>query len=257
MGHSRKFIIAGNWKMHKTKKETLAFIQELVLHSSLNSKVAVYIAPPFTSIETAVEAAEETPICIGAQNMSEFSKGAYTGEISSEMLKEVGACFVILGHSERRQIFHENNQMIQQKLKQAIREKIAALLCIGETEKERDQKKTQSILRQQIEEAFRGLSSEEIQKVTIAYEPVWAIGTNRAATPEIAEEAHAFCREFLSERWGEEVAHSMSILYGGSVKPDNVGELIRKPNIDGALIGGASLDVDSFSQIIRNVEALI
>lgn len=249
----RRVVIAGNWKMHFAAAEAAAFVRALVPKvSGVNS--SVYLAPPFTSIEAAANAASGSQIRIGAQNMSEFHKGAYTGEVSSEMLKEAGAQFVILGHSERRQIFHEDDAMIHRKLKWAIEEGLEPILCIGETQEERDQSQTQGILHRQLAEALKGFSPEALQKVILAYEPVWAIGTGKTATPDIAEETHALCRAFLVEGWGNDVAATLPILYGGSVKPENIQELIQKPNIDGALIGGASLNVESFADIIQNIE---
>ena len=176
------------------------------------------------------------------------------GEISSEMLKEAGATFVIIGHSERRHIFQEDNEMIHRKLKWALEENLEPILCIGETEEERSHDRTKEVLHTQLSEALKNLKAEHLSRITVAYEPVWAIGTGKTATPELAQETHALCRAFLLESFGEEVASAMPILYGGSVKPDNIGELINRPDIDGALVGGASLKVDSFAQIIQNVK---
>ena len=253
---SRRIIIAGNWKMHMPSGETRAFVQELVPQIK-DVTSGVYLAPPFTSIQAATEAAKGSDICIGAQNMSQFNKGAYTGEISSEMLKDAGACFVVLGHSERRQIFKEDNEMIHSKLKWAIEENLEPILCIGETQNQRDQDQTKDILHEQLLQALKGFNHDQIKRIILAYEPVWAIGTGKTATPEIAQETHHLCRSFLEEKWGKNVADVVPILYGGSVKPENIAELIQKPDIDGALIGGASLKVDSFAQIIHNAEETV
>lgn len=249
---TRRIIIAGNWKMHFPVSETRKFIQSLI---SQVKKVSfnVYLAPSFTSIQAATDAAKGSFIRIGAQNMSQFHEGAYTGEISSIMLKEAGASFVILGHSERRLIFYEDNEMIHSKIRWAIEENLEPILCIGETQKERDAHQEKDVLYRQLSMALQNFSSAQVKRIVLAYEPVWAIGTGKTATPEIAQETHHLCRRFLLENWGKEIAESISILYGGSVKPENIVELIGKPDIDGALIGGASLKVDSFSQIIRNV----
>jgi len=253
---TRRIIIAGNWKMHMAAAETRAFIEQL-LPQVKGVTSSVYLAPPFTSIQAATEAAHGSHLRIGAQNMSQYHKGAYTGEISSMMLKEAGAAFVILGHSERRHIFKEDNEMIHCKLKWGLEEKIEPILCIGETQEERDQNRTQEVLETQLGEALKGFSQDEVKKMILAYEPVWAIGTGKTATPEIAQEAHHLCRAFVAEKCGKDAAEVVPILYGGSVKPDNIKELIQKPDIDGALIGGASLKVDSFAQIIHNVEETV
>jgi len=253
---NRRIIIAGNWKMHMAAAETRGFVEELIPKvKSITS--SVYLAPPFTSIQAAKVAANGSDICIGAQNMSQFHKGAFTGEVSSEMLKEAGASFVILGHSERRQIFKEDNDMIHSKLKWAIDESLEPILCIGETQEQRDQNQTKDVLHEQLSVALKDFATDQIKEVILAYEPVWAIGTGKTATPEIAQETHKLCRNFLEQKWGKDVADIVPILYGGSVKPENIAELIQKPDIDGALIGGASLKVDSFAQIIQNVEETI
>jgi len=247
----RKKIIAGNWKMHMTAAESAAFVHALAPLIK-DAACEVYIAPPFTSIGAVAKATQGSRIRIGAQNMSEYHKGAFTGEISSLMLKEAGASFVILGHSERRQIFHEDDQTIHHKIKWAIKEGLEPLVCIGETEEEREKGHTQTVLETQLRAAFSEMSGEQMERVTLAYEPVWAIGTGQTATPHMAEEVHQLCRGFIADVWGEKVADHLPILYGGSVKPDNIKELINQPSIDGALVGGASLEVTSFSEIIHN-----
>ena len=253
---TRPIYIIGNWKMHMGACETRAFIEALLPHVK-DSSSHVCIAPPFTSIEAGARVAKGSRICIGAQNMSEYPKGAYTGEISSIMLKEAGATFVLLGHSERRSHFHEDDQMIHRKLKWALKENLKPVLCVGETQEERDREMTQKVLERQLGEGLKDFSEEEVSQVLIAYEPVWAIGTGKTATPEIAEETHHLCRNFLSAHWQEETANQIPILYGGSVKPENTQDLMRQPNIDGALIGGTSLKVESFRDIIKFTEEVI
>lgn len=253
---TRSIYIVGNWKMHMAAGETRAFVESLVPQVS-EAKVHVWIAPPFTSIEAGAAAAKGSAVRIGAQNMSEYPKGAYTGEISSEMLKEAGADFVILGHSERRSHFHEDDQMIHRKLKWALKEQLKPILCVGETQEERDREMTRKVLERQLGEGLKDFTPDEVKQVLIAYEPVWAIGTGKTATPEIAEETHHLCRAFLEKNWGKETAEQIAILYGGSVKPGNIRDLITQPNIDGALIGGASLEVDSLRDIIKFTEEVI
>lgn len=239
-------IIAGNWKMHKTIGQAREFIQKLA-EALPPVATRIFIAPSYTAIQAAAEAASSTKIVIGAQNMHEAESGAFTGAVSASMLKDAGARFVILGHSERRQLFHETNPLINRKIKRAIAEGLLPILCIGETQKERDAKETKKILRLQLEECLKEISPTEI---VVAYEPVWAIGTGKTATPEMAEEAHLLCREFLNTLWGKSTAEHLNILYGGSVTPETAFSLLKQPNIDGALVGGASLHVDKFIQII-------
>lgn len=239
-------IIAGNWKMYKTIGQAREFIQKLAkVLPPIPTRV--FIAPSYTAIQAAAEVAFATKIVIGAQNMHEADAGAFTGAVSASMLKDAGARFVILGHSERRHIFHETNLLINQKIKRAVQDGLIPILCIGETQKERDAKETKKILHLQLEECLKEISPKEI---VIAYEPVWAIGTGKTATPEMAEEAHLLCREFLNTLWGKSTSERLNILYGGSVTPETAPSLLKQPNIDGALVGGASLHVDKFLQII-------
>lgn len=251
---SRPIIIAGNWKMNLLAKEASSFIKGL-LSQIQKPSCKVYIAPSYTSIASAKQTAPNW-IQIGAQNMNEHEKGAYTGEISTAMLKEAGATFVIIGHSERRHLFSENDEVIHRKAQRALEENLEPILCIGETQEERDQEKTQAVLERQLREGLKGFSKEQLSKMIIAYEPVWAIGTGKTATPEMAGEAHALCRHFLTSQWGKETAEKIPILYGGSVKPDTITALLKEPDIDGALIGGASIQVESFAQIINNAEEM-
>ncbi len=238
-------IIAGNWKMHKTGQEAANYI-EMLAPLLKESQVEVLLAVPFTAIETAAKAAEGTPIVVGAQNMNDASEGAFTGEIAVSMLREAGAQFVLLGHSERRHIFHETNLFINKKVKKALAGGIRPLLCIGETYEERESGRAEEVLDEQLNESLREV--DDLQDLILAYEPVWAIGTGHTATPEMAEERHAYLRE----RIGDQL-----ILYGGSVKPANAGELVAQLNIDGLLVGGASLDPETFSQVVQSCKSSI
>jgi triosephosphate isomerase (TIM) len=244
---SRIPIIAANWKMYKTGEEAQKFLNELYALLPEPS-VMVFIAPPFTALLPAALSAEAMPYLLGAQNMHESDEGAFTGEISARMIKEVGASFVILGHSERRRLFHETDAAIHLKLKQAIKAELLPVLCIGETLEEREAGKTFDVLSRQLKAAIGSCPPADI---VIAYEPVWAIGTGKTATPEIAEEVHAFCRSLLAQLWSAEDAEKTPILYGGSVTPETAHSLALQPNIDGALVGGASLDAAKFLKIIQ------
>lgn len=244
-------IIAGNWKMHKTAEDAVHFIKELSPKIT-DCKVFVYLAVPFTAISKTSKASENTKVIIGAQNMNDAEKGAFTGEIAAIMLKEAGAEFVLLGHSERRGIFLETDDFINKKILRAIKDDLQPVLCVGETKEERENDKTDDVLKRQIEKGLKKISSEDAEKIIIAYEPVWAIGTGKVATPEIAQKAHEFIRECLKKLFGKKISDKMYILYGGSVKPENIQSLIKKKDIDGALVGGASLEVDTFLQIIQN-----
>jgi triosephosphate isomerase (TIM) len=248
---NRQKIIVANWKMYKTIGETAEFIKELIQELSEQSP-SVYLAVPFTAIKTASDLAEGNDIVIGAQNMNDASEGAFTGEIAGRMLKDAGAKFVILGHSERRQIYKESNAFINRKVKRAIKDDLQAILCVGETLEEREEGTTQEILNKQITECLEGVDVSELNKIILAYEPIWAIGTGKTATPEMAEEAHQFCRQSLKNISNKETADSISILYGGSVKPDNAKGLMEQPDIDGLLVGGASLSLDSFFKIVND-----
>ena len=240
--------IAANWKMYKTIGETKEFISALTpqIHGA---KARVLIAPPFTAIAAAAAAAKGSSIHIGAQNMSDAHEGAFTGEISGKMVRDAGASFVILGHSERRHLFGETNALIHRKVKRAVEEGLTPLLCIGETEDQREKGHTERVLKEQLEGCLKEISST----LAIAYEPVWAIGTGKTATAEVAQEAHAYIRSILTHLWGKEKANTTPILYGGSVKPDNASLLLAQEDINGALIGGAALKVETFVQIIKSV----
>lgn len=245
----RPAIIVGNWKMHKTIAEAKSFIEELE-PAARHAKAKVWLAVPFTAIQASAEIARKSPIVIGAQNMHEQESGAFTGEISCSMLKEAGAAFVILGHSERRKLFHETDASINKKIKVALHHDMSPIVCVGETLEQHQNGLTHRIIEEQLSLSLQGLNVTDLEKVILAYEPVWAIGTGRNATPEQAQDMHRFCRQFVGHHWTTAVAEKIIILYGGSVKPDNALALLTEPDIDGLLVGGSSLSVNSFSQII-------
>ena len=240
--------IAANWKMHKTIGETKEFIAALIPQIQ-GAKAHVLIAPPFTAIAAAAASVKGTAIRIGAQNINEAHEGAFTGEISGKMVKDAGASFVILGHSERRQLFGEGNGLIHRKMKRAIEEGLTPLLCVGETEEQREKGHTERVLKEQLEGCLKDIPAH----FALAYEPVWAIGTGKTATAEMAQEAHGYIRTVLHHLIGKENAQATPILYGGSVKPDNASLLLSQKDINGALIGGAALKVESFVHIIKSV----
>lgn len=237
--------------MYKTASNAVAFIRELIPLVK-DAEALVYLAVPFTSIQATADAAKNSNITIGAQNMNDASEGAFTGEIAAKMLTEAGAKFVLLGHSERRKIFHESNAFINRKIKSALSEKIQPTLCIGETSEERANGKTEEVILQQLTECLEGFSAEELANLIVAYEPVWAIGTDNNATPEVAQEAHLVCRQHLAKMFGDAFAKKIVIQYGGSVKPENAASLLAEPDIDGLLVGNASLQADSFSKIVNS-----
>jgi triosephosphate isomerase len=240
-------LVIANWKMHKTALETTAFIESLHLQLPSNS-TQVMIAPPYTAIEAAVQAALNTKLIIGAQNLHAAESGAFTGEISAQMLQEIGAQFVLIGHSERRHIFGETDLVVHRKLKTAVEKGFIPILCVGETLQQREQGKATSTIADQLKQALKGI---EPSKLIIAYEPVWAIGTGLTALPEMAENAHQLCRDVLTQLWGKHSADAVRIVYGGSVNPQNVTALMHMPSIDGVLVGNASLNIQNFLQIIQ------
>ncbi len=239
--------------MYKTIEEAIQFVEALPPLIK-QSPLSAYLSVPFTAIHSMAELVKkiDAPIIIGAQNMNDASEGAFTGEISSQMLKNAGAEFVILGHSERRHIFHEGNSFINKKVTKALAEDLQPILCIGETLEQRESGKVDETLKSQLLESLKGISAKDLENVVLAYEPVWAIGTGKVAKADDAEKAHLFCRKVIAENWSQEDAAAISILYGGSVKPDNAGDLLEEPDIDGLLVGGASLSPESFSQIINS-----
>jgi len=249
----RKKILAGNWKMHKGPKEAGEFVEALLKNLGETS-YEIVVAPPFVSIPIVTEVLKrnEKKIKLAAQNVHWEREGAYTGEISAPMLKELDVDYVIIGHSERRKYFKEDDSMINNKVKAALQEDIQVILCVGETLEEREKGIEKEVVREQLERDLESLVIKELEKVVIAYEPVWAIGTGKTATPEEAERMHRFIREVVEKIWGEVSATSLTILYGGSVKPENIRDLTAMEDIDGALIGGASLKLDSFLSIVNN-----
>ena len=248
-------VVAANWKMFKTTHEALAYVRELGSLVKGLSGVEIVVAPPFTALLPAAEAARNTPIGIAAQNMSAEKEGAFTGEVSATMIKDAGATYVILGHSERRKLFGETDELVNRKVHAALAAELVPIVCIGDTLEERDAGRTLEVLDRQVRDGLAGLSAEQVAGLIIAYEPVWAIGTGRNATPEQADEAHRHIRTRLREWFGDAAADGCRIQYGGSVKPDNIGALIALPDVDGALVGGASLQVNSFFDIIRGALA--
>lgn len=249
----RKTIIAGNWKMNKTPTEAKALIEDMKqqLDKDVYKYCELVLCVPFTDIQAAVKSARGSKISIGAQNMHFEKSGAFTGEISADMLREMGVKYVIIGHSERRQYFNETDIDCNKKIKVAIAAGLRPILCCGESLEEREQNVTMEVVRKQIKTALRDIAAEDIKKVVIAYEPIWAIGTGKTATDDQAQEMHAFIRNTIAEKYGKEVADNTSILYGGSCKPTNAKELFAKPDVDGGLIGGAALQADSFMGIVN------
>lgn len=249
----RKFIVAGNWKMNKNLQEgiELALNIEELLKKMPKKNVKVIISPPFIHLTEVRKALKSEEISVAAQNCSSEPSGAYTGEVSAEMIWSAGADYVIIGHSERRTYFHETNEMLNKKVKLAVENTLLPIFCIGETLEERDKNIHFDVIKKQLDEGLFNLPPEDFKAIVIAYEPVWAIGTGRNATPEQAQEMHAWIRKLIAEKYGQDVAASVSILYGGSCKPSNAAELFRQPDVDGGLIGGASLSGNDFIQIIQ------
>ena len=247
---SRPKIIAGNWKMNSTPAETKELITSLVASEKSDPEVVTIVCPPFTSLSVAAELLSKSSIALGAQNLSEHESGAYTAEISANMLVASGVKYVIIGHSERRQYYHENDSLINAKLIAALNNSLFPIFCVGETLKEREAGNSQEVVSGQFLNGVDGLSVEKLKNLTVAYEPVWAIGTGETATPEIAQDMHKFIRENMA-KIEPAIAKSTPILYGGSVKPNNAAGLLNQPDIDGALVGGASLNADSFMKIIE------
>jgi triosephosphate isomerase len=244
-------FIAGNWKMNKTVREAVDLVRELKNTVSGVKGVEVAVGPPFTALFAVHQELKDSPIRLAAQNLYWEEKGAFTGEISPIMLKEVGCHYVIIGHSERRQFFGETDETVNRRIKAALTHSLKVIFCVGETLKEREGEKTFSVIEGQIEGGLKGLSAQEMRNMVIAYEPVWAIGTGKTATPEQAEEVHGLIRGKLEKLYSREVSEEIRIQYGGSVTPENIKGLMGQPNIDGALVGGASLKAEFFSKIVR------
>ena len=244
-------FMAGNWKMNKTVGEALDLVRELKAATSGVKDVEVAVAPPFTALYAIRKEFEGSSIHLAAQNLYWEEKGAFTGEVSPLMLKEVGCHYVIIGHSERRQFFGETDETVNRRIRAALAQGLKVIFCIGETLKEREEGKTFSVIERQLEGGLKGLGDQEMTNMVIAYEPVWAIGTGKTATPEQAEEVHRFIRGKIEKLYSREVSEGIRIQYGGSVTPENVKGLMNQPNIDGALVGGASLKAEFFSKIVR------
>jgi triosephosphate isomerase len=247
----RRPLIAGNWKMYKTPDEAAETAQQLVRGVGSVTDVDIMIAPTFIALAAVYAAIKNSPIALGAQNLYWQDEGAYTGEISALMLKSAGCRYCIIGHSERRQYFAETDETVNKKIKAAIKAGLQPILCVGETEKERESGQTLSILDKQIKKGLEGLVLEQLDLLIIAYEPVWAIGTGKTATDDQAQEVHQFIRSLVKNNFGQALSDSIRILYGGSVKPDNITSLMAMPDIDGALVGGASLSAESFRKIVK------
>ena len=252
---SRIPFVAGNWKMQKTVAETVAYVKEFRALVKDVANVDIVVAPPFISVHAAAEAARNSNVGVAAQDLYWEKQGAFTGEISAAMIREAGAEYVIIGHSERRTLFGETDDGVRRKIGAAFAGSLTPIVCIGETLAERDADQTFAVLDRQLAKGLEGLSVDQLEELVIAYEPVWAIGTGRNATPEQAAEAHGHIRERLGAAFGSEAAEAVRILYGGSVKPDNVSALASQPNVDGALVGGASLDVQGFFEIVARIRA--
>ncbi len=243
-------VIAGNWKMHNTVAEALKLVRQLIPEVSGFNDREIVVAPAFTALYPVASELKGSNIKVSAQNVFWEEKGAYTGEVSAPMLKEAGCTHVIIGHSERRQYFSETDETVNKRIDTALKNTLTPVICIGETLEQRENNITFSVIESQIKGGYAGFEAFHAEKTIIAYEPVWAIGTGKTATPDQAQEVHAFIRNILLTMFGNDTAENMRILYGGSVKPDNVNELMRQTDIDGALVGGASLDPGSFSKIV-------
>jgi triosephosphate isomerase len=244
-------FMAGNWKMNKTTGEAIDLVRELKAAISGVKGVEVAVAPPFTALYAVCKELEGSSIRLAAQNLYWEEKGAFTGEVSPLMLKEVGCHYVIIGHSERRQFFGETDETVNRRIKAALAQGLKVIFCIGETLKEKEEGKTFSVIERQVEDGLKNLSDKEMKNIVIAYEPVWAIGTGKTATPGQAEEVHRFIRGKIEKLYSREVSEEIRIQYGGSVTPENIKGLMEQANIDGALVGGASLKAESFSKIVR------
>jgi len=251
----RKKILAANWKMNLTHVEAESYVEAFLHEVGEVNDVDIVIIPSFTSIPTLAQASGKAPfIRLGAQNLHWERSGAFTGEISATMLRALFVKYVIIGHSERRTLFGETDEMVQKKVHTALEAGLRPIMCVGESLAERESGSVQKVLGRQVEEGLKDVSADHLSEIVLAYEPVWAIGTGRTASPAQAEEVHAFLRSLLAELFDQSAADKTRILYGGSVKPENTEDLMREPNIDGALIGGASLDPHSFARIIRATE---
>jgi len=253
---TRKFLIAGNWKMNKTASEAVDLIEEIKSSVGDQSSVQVCVCPSFTSLAKASELVEQSEVLLGAQDMNASPSGAYTGEVSAEMLRDLYVNFVILGHSERRQYFGETNQDINRKILAAVENNLKPIYCIGETLEERERGQTLDVVRKQVREGLENFPTQSIDNLVLAYEPIWAIGTGKTATDEMAQEVHCDIRNVLTEMFGEAASSGIRILYGGSMKPENASGLLAQEDVDGGLIGGASLTARSFVGIVEAAQNL-
>lgn len=244
-------IIAGNWKMNKTVEESVELVNTLKQRVNDVYGREVLVCPPFVSLVVVKELLKNSNVKLGAQNMHFEKSGAFTGEISAAMLKSVGCDYVLVGHSERRQFFGETDETVNKRMKAAFEAGIVPIVCVGETLQQRESNETFAVIERQLKKGMEGLTPDQSKKVVIAYEPVWAIGTGKTASPQQAEDVHAFIRKIYSQVYGLEASEDVRILYGGSVKSDNVSEIMKQPDIDGALVGGASLKADEFAKIVR------
>ena len=249
----RKKIVAGNWKMNKNAEQTTELLNELIAQVSPNASAQVIVAPTFVNLALAVSQLKLTNISVAAQNMHQAQNGAYTGEISGDMLKNIGVNTVILGHSERRAVFHESDALIANKVDAALSQDMTVIFCFGEELKDRQSGNHFNIVENQLRDGLFHIEAKKWEKIVLAYEPVWAIGTGETASPEQAQEMHEFIRETVRKAFGSDIAEDVSILYGGSVKPDNATEIFSKPDVDGGLIGGAALNAKDFLAIVNAI----
>ncbi len=251
----RRGVIAGNWKLFKTRAQTRSFFEALLPTIAGVDHCDVIVAPPFTALSVGAEATRESVVDISSQDVYWEEEGAYTGQVSAPMLREAGCAYSIVGHSERRQLFGETDETVSKKISAVLGQKMKAIVCVGETLEEREGGTAEKLVEKQLRAGLAQLTAPDLSNIIIAYEPVWAIGTGRTATPEIAQQMHASIRDVISEVYDSTVAESLRILYGGSVKPGNIADLMAQPDIDGALVGGASLEAESFAAIIRYTES--
>ena len=247
-------MIAGNWKMYKTQKEAQSMVAELLDLIESNLKVETLICPPFTVLTSIGKILKDTSVGLGAQNVYWEDQGAYTGEVSARMLVDCGCTYVIVGHSERRQYFKESNEIINLKVRGILKSRLSPILCVGETLNERERGEVESVICKQLKQGLNRVGPKEITSLVVAYEPIWAIGTGQTATPETAQEVHAMIREALSFQYSESLAAQIRILYGGSVNAQNISDLMAQSDLDGALVGGASLDAQSFATIVLRAD---
>ncbi|MEA3305519.1 MAG: triose-phosphate isomerase [Candidatus Omnitrophota bacterium] len=247
----RKIIIAGNWKMNKTVPEAIELVNGLKRELADIENVDIVVIPSYTALSEISDMVSDSNINLGAQNVHWEDKGAFTGEVSPVMLKDIGAKYVVIGHSERRMYFHETNETVNKKIKASLKAGLFPIMCVGERLEEREAGKTFDVIKSHVEDGLEGISKEDTLKIVIAYEPVWAIGTGKTATPEQAQEVHAYIRKLLKDIYDEPIAANVRIQYGGSVKEENIKNLISRKDIDGALVGGASLKIEQFVPIVK------